>query len=491
MSDKNQNNAGAERKKAALLLLGTALSVLSNLRFAVPELAWAAGAPFLIYGIQYRSSKDYAWLFLAVFVSSTLAVAKIVTPPIGYWMIPLFSFPMAASTFLLLLLVFAVYRRLGLHVFVYAYAAISAAAEWLTYTFSEQSSWGSLAFTQADRLELVQLGSIAGIAGLSFLVALGSSLAAATILHGVKQNQWSIAMFAALFLAANAYGSWRLNQDSGGRRITVAAIASPIPVEKISEVLQNTALAEPLEETLFERSRTAAKRGARVLVWTEAGTIAAKDRAPALLVRTRKLAQELGVHIVMAHAVLVSTNPVQMENKYLWIDPEGNTRDDYWKRHPVPGEGSIQGSSRAKIIDVDGAAFSGAICYDMDFPHIARELAADGARIIVVPSSDWKGIDPLHSRMARYMAVSAGTAVVRAVRASESFAADSRGRILASMSADDSEGVMIASVPVDGEPALYAKTGDVFAWICALFSLLCAGLTLWRFLLEKRAIRHK
>jgi apolipoprotein N-acyltransferase len=491
MQDQNPNSVNADARKAALLILGTVLSVLSNLRFAIPELAWVAGAPFLIYGIQYTTRRDYGWLFLAVLVSSSLTVAKIVTPPIGYWMIPLFSFPMAVTAFVLLWLVFAVYRRIGLHAFVFSYAALSASSEWLTYTFSEQSSWGSLAFTQADRLELVQLGSIAGIAGLSFLIALGSSLAAGIYLNGLKANRVSLAVFFAFFLAANVYGSYRLNHDSQGRRVSVAAIASPVPVEKISGIIANPALAETYEDTLFSRSKTAVERGARVIVWTEAGTLTTKEREPALLLRARKFAMEHGIHLVMAHAVLVSSSPVQMENKYLWIEPNGNTADDYWKRHPVPGEGSIQGKSRAKIIDVEGAAFSGAICYDFDFPHISRELALDGAQIIVVPSSDWKGIDPLHSRMARYMAVSAGTAVVRSVRASESFAADSRGRILASMGANDPDGIMIASVPAETDPTLYRRTGDVFAWICAVFSLLCAGRTFGRFLLEKRANQHK
>lgn len=465
-----------ETHKWTWLAAGTALSVLSNLRFGIPELAWFASAPFLVHGILFDSRRDRIMLFISLLISASLMVAKIVTPPVGFWMIPLFSFPIGISSFILLLLALFVYRRLGPQVFVPAFAALSAAFEWLTYTFSEQSSWGSLAFTQADRLELVQTGSIAGIAGLSFVAALPSAAAAVWLVNGLREARaWSV-ISAALFLAANLYGSVRLLDEPSDRSVRIAAVASAVTAAEIPHVVANPSLAESKEDLLFARSKRASELGARVIVWTEAGTLVLPERAQALIDRAQNFARSLNVHLVLGAAVLVSKQPVQMENKYLWIRPDGSIADEYWKRHPVPGEGSIKGRTQAALINVDGIQMAGAICYDLDFPHISRELAKAGAEIIVVPSSDWRGIDPLHSRMARYMGTASGVSVVRSVRSAESFASDDRGRILASMPAaagnrnSPEEGIMIAQVPA-GSASLYAGTGDWFAWLCAAGSV--------------------
>ena len=56
---------------------------------------------------------------------------------------------------------------------------MTAALGWMKYTYTPGSSWGALAHTQVDQPRLVQMVALTGIGGLTFVVALGSSLAAA------------------------------------------------------------------------------------------------------------------------------------------------------------------------------------------------------------------------------------------------------------------------------------------------------------------------
>lgn len=66
----------------------------------------------------------------------------------------------------------------------------------------------------------------------------------------------------------------------------------------------------------------------------------------------------------------------------------------YQKHHPVPGEPSIRGTEPLRVLARPYGRVGGAICYDYDFPALAREHARLGADLVVVPSSDWRGIDP-------------------------------------------------------------------------------------------------
>ena len=87
--------------------------------------------------------------------------------------------------------------------------------------------------------------------------------------------------------------------------------------------------------------------------------------------------------------------------------------DEYFKFHPVPNEPAIKGDKYAKVIDVGYAKVSGAICYDFDFPLLGQELSHKKVDIAVVPSSDWRGIDPIYGLQAMVRAIEGGYSLLR------------------------------------------------------------------------------
>jgi len=150
--------------------------------------------------------------------------------------------------------------------------------------------------------------------------------------------------------------------------------------------------------------------------------------------------------------------------------PDGTLADEYVKRHPVPVDPNTPGTEHARVVELDGVRYTGGICYDYGFPEIARDNARDGGDIALVPSSDWRGIDPEHGRMALMNAVAAGLPMVRPVRAATSIASDQYGRLLASQGADQvGDGVLIASVPARRVPTLYTRTGEVLPLLALAF----------------------
>lgn len=480
----NTPQAGARKYPlplAALLIAGGALMAVTSMRFSIPSLAWVAAAPMLA-ALQYEGGlRRSLWVLAAITIATHIAIAKIVTAPITWTMIPMFAIPASLTTFAIVAIAAGASRRLGLAWGIYAFPALVVTGEWLTYTFTELSSWGAMAYTQVDNLTLTQNASLAGIAGVSFLVALGSSVTAAILTQGWKPVKWQMALFATLFVAAHLYGEIRLATDNTGPFVRVAAVESPIPVERIPAIIADTTLALPYNGQLFERTALAADMGAKVAAWNEVATLIDPADETAFVERGRNLAREKHITIVMAYGVLLSANPPRFENKYLWITPDGAIADEYWKRHPVPGEGSIAGNVPAKVVDTPYGRMSGGICYDYDFPHIALDNARGGAGIVFNPSGDWRGIDPLHSSMARYNAVSAGVSMVRSVRGATSFASDPYGRVRATQRfGETGDGVMIATVPVNKVETLYARTGDVLPLITAAFCVLTVALLVHR-----------
>jgi apolipoprotein N-acyltransferase len=112
---------------------------------------------------------------------------------------------------------------------------------------------------------------------------------------------------------------------------------------------------------------------------------------------------------------------------------------------------------------------TGAICFDMDFPGLIRRAGRGQADILIVPSSDWQEIDPMHTRMAIFRGIENGCAVVRPTNKGLSAVSDCQGRVLAAVDYfATADARVVAHVPTRGARTIYAGVGDLFAWACVL-----------------------
>ena len=136
------------------------------------------------------------------------------------------------------------------------------------------------------------------------------------------------------------WGALRLDQPVPGQSVSVAAVVTGLgPTEHglpdREALTQNTHL-------LFDRTRIAASRGARLVVWNEIATVVQPEEEAGLVNRGRSIARELGIDLVLAYGVLAQSDPVLFDNKYAFISDAGEVLDEYRKHHPVPGEPSIR-----------------------------------------------------------------------------------------------------------------------------------------------------
>ena len=450
------------------------------MRFGVSALGWIVFTPFLLVLHERATLTRHLLVLGALAIGWLAAVSKMATEEISWVPVPLFAIPIACSYFVAIACGAFVHRRLGARLGASVFAAMAVVMGWIQYAFTPGASWGILAHTQIDNLPLVQLASVTGVGGITFLVALGSGLAAAAWRGSARALRTDLVVFALVVGAVHLYGLLRLGTDAPGPAIRVGSVLSPVTHKEFRGAVQDIDTLRPFDAELFARTNRAADLGARVVVWNEVATFVSPAGEAALAQQGEAFARERRVMLMMAYGVADSMHPFHYINKYRVYLPDGTMADEYIKRHPVPGDPNDPGQAHARVIAFDGVKFTGAICYDYSFPEISRDNARDGADVALVPASDWRGIDPQHGRMAIMNAVATGLPMVRPVRAARSVATDQYGRTLASLGARDGDGVFVVSLPGSRIPTVYAATGEIFPLIALGFSVPLIGLAFAR-----------
>jgi apolipoprotein N-acyltransferase len=443
--------------------------VASQLRFGIGILAWLAPVPFLRYlRITERWPSRLAFLGASL-VAYTLAVAKIITVPLPIAFAPLFGVPLGLALSLPFLAAGPLRRRLGEAPAVVGFSALMVSAEWILHALLPLGTWCSAANTQLDHLALMQLASVTGLHGVSFLVYLVAATLESVIAAPTPRGRRALVGVVAVVLVSSALGQMRLaaSTASGMQETEVAAVgtdstigAGPLPTDDELRAVN---------EGLFRRTRAAADAGAAIVVWTEAATLVMPEDETGFLEDVSALARGEDVTLVAAYVVLLSAEPLRYRNRYAFVTPVG-VDHIYDKHHPVPGEPAVASDAPMPLYESDELGrVSGAICYDYDFPRLGLAHAALDVDLVVLPSSDWRGIDPIHSEMAAARAIEGGHSLVRSTRFGLSAGYDPWGRARGRLSHFDSgERVLVVSLPRHGVTTIYGVLGDWFPLLCGL-----------------------
>lgn len=456
------------------LVVGTLATAAAHMTLGLGVLAWFAPLPFLHYLRLTRGWKSRCIFTAASFCAWLLAILKIVSAPLPAiaavaWALPfsvVLAWPYIAWDH--------VRRRLGEGPAGLAFATFMVVSEWSLHGVLPLGIWGSAANTQLDQIALLQLSSITGLHGLSFLLYVFAATLS-RVLQGERASVYRAGMLVtAAVVAAIAFGQARLGVASATAAPTrlVAAVGTDSIVGTKPD-LPGPERPATVERELVRRTEIAANAGAELVVWTEAATMVVPQNEQAWRTRLQALAARLGVDLVAAYVVPLTTDPLYYENKYAFIRADGSIDHSYLKHRPVPGEPAVPGEGPMPLaVDDQGRGeVAGAICYDYDFPRLALENARNGADLIALPSSDWRGIDPIHTHMAAIRAIEGGTSILRSTRFGLSAGIDPWGRLRGWDSAWDNEDrVLLVRLPRRGVTTLYSQLGDWFPAVCLVLS---------------------
>jgi len=388
--------------------------------------------------------------------------------------------------------------RLGGFASTLVFPAAVVALEYGLSLVSPLGTWNALAYTQVDNLALIQIASVTGLYGVSFVVAWFGAVANWAWERGFAGPAFrrGAVTYAVVLAGVLLYGGGRLAFTRPGESVRVAGIvARPFFLSahpKMREALLGGGALDPEQERtfraetaritddLFARTRREARAGAKVVVWGEAAAQLPAGGEAALVARGREVAREERIYLALAFATLEPGTEKPVTNKLVLLEPNGNAAWDYVKSVPVPGPEaamSVRGDGRLPLLDSEHGRLAGAICYDMDFPSLIRPAGRANVDIMLVPAHDWWELGDLHADLAVFRGVENGFSVFRPDNEAVSVATDYLGRPQAKMDyfAYD-EAVTVAMLPTAGVRTAYAAVGDVFAWLaCAGFVILAAG----------------
>jgi len=242
------------------------------------------------------------------------------------------------------------------------------------------------------------------------------------------------------------------------------------------------ALLRAHQDTLLEWSRREARAGAQVVMCSEANFVVLKSDEQAALARIADVAREQGACVAMAMSVF-TPGEGYYENELAVIGPSGEPLARYHKARPVPGDPERGADREIPVFQASFGRVAAAICFDMDFPDLIRRAGLQRADLILAPSSDWREIDPVHTRTALFRGIENGCSVVRQTNQGLSAAADWQGRVLARGDFFQARRhVMVAQVPTRGTSTIYSKVRDLFAYLCigALAFFAAGAIASWK-----------
>lgn len=360
-------------------------------------------------------------------------------------------------------------------------------AEQFLFSHGPQGSWGSNAYTQADNLPLLQMLSVTGLWGITFLIGwfaavfnwIWEGFPSRAVLRGG-------AVFAGVFLSVLLLGGVRLAVFApSSPTVRVASLSRSNDRPQIRDAVvndvhqQQATNAETKEfiewenaisNELLARTEHEARAGAKVIFWAEGNAPVLKPDEPELIARGRQLAATYQIYLGMALATWSTGEQRPLQNKLVMIAPTGQVAWQYLKARPTPGpETAIAAATdgRLRSVDTPYGTLSAVICYDADFPKLLAQASALGAGLVIVPASDWRAIDPRHTQMASFRAIEQGFNLVRQASGGLSAAYDYQGRRLAAMDEYQAkEYTLISEVPAKGVSTIYSRLGDWFAWLC-------------------------
>lgn len=377
--------------------------------------------------------------------------------------------------------------------------------------------WNQLGASQYRQLPLIQIASFTGVYGVSFLLVWASAAllnAALALCRDPHARGWRLDLLppALTVAAVLASGIWKVMRlPAPARELTLALVQPSIPQTLIWDAAANT----NRFRKLLELSRVALAAKPDLLVWPEAavpGLLRYDDETRGAIT---SLAREHGVALIVGadDAEPKRDNPTGREADYFnsafLINRKGEIAARYDKRRLVvfgeyvplarwlpflkwftpitggftPGRGSVGFTLAEPRVKT-----SVLICFEDLFATLARQsVEPDTDFLVNLTNNGWFGESAAqwqHAAGAVFRAVENGLPLVRCTNNGLTCWVDATGRMHEVWFGDSrdiyGEGFKLARVPVLGDGArrvstFYTRHGDVFGWLCVVFTALVAG----------------
>ncbi len=474
------------------LAIAAILSLFVGGKWNIPLAAWLAPVfAIRFYRDSEKGGRAFLWLWL------TSAVPAIISWQGATFMH--FIHPAVEAVF------FALITPISLIPYVIdrAYHRRFPGAAWLTLIYpiaatgmdffsasgSPFGTFGAAAYSQRDFLAIMQIISVTGLWGITFIFSWFASVANHVWENGLRGNRIALS-FACVLTLILGFGFWRTLPTAQAKQ-TAQVAGFSLPVGKMSEMLDQIQAGDEavfrqtvdeLHAMELDQIRTFARDGADIVSLQEGAGMGQTDQVEKLLADAAVIADEEDIYIVLPTFDLGKQTP---ENVVRIIDPNGEIVLEHVKFGGTQFEGSLAGSGILQTVDTPYGKLSAVICWDADFPNMIKQAGEQNVDLLFIPSNDWNEVRDIHAGMAVFRAIENGMSIFRQTGQGVSVVTDAYGREYnkpVDVFEEEANGIFaakqIVKTPIGSVHTIYPTVGDTIGNVMLIATIVLA-IILW------------
>lgn len=381
-------------------------------------------------------------------------------------------------------------------------AACLTLADWGRGHFLTGFPWNAFGYGVSDYLVLVQVASLFGIYGLTFLViAIGAAPAMLADAKPFHKRINAILVASAAFVVVMVYGSLRVWSVEPQNTALDIRIVQPAIDQKDK---WRPDLKEEIFQTYLDMTEAPLGGDARVgqqrlVVWPESALPFLLTQEPGALFRIGLALGENTELVTGAVRAETGDKGIEYFNSVFVVAGDGTVKGLYDKVRLVPfGEfvplkpllerigitnlagpmAGFQAGYQQRVLSTsDSFSFLPLICYEAIFPGVGAGESAEPSFLLNVTNDAWFGRTPgpyQHFAQARMRAVETGLPLVRAANTGISAVVDGRGAVVNELVIFE-RGVVDAKLPQSFGKTLYGSFGDLPVLFISITLVVFAG----------------
>jgi apolipoprotein N-acyltransferase len=469
-------------QKLLLSALSGILLTISMPGFDIPYIGWIALVP-LIVAISISLPKEHYVIALPFGLLLSIGVhnwyPNIFPPALGYFLI------IAVGTFYAGIIQLGGWMQSRLHGWLKLLAMPIAwtAIEFIKFIAPVIEDWWFVLLSKSawPFPPALQVLSITGFPGLSFIIMLVNVSVASLLLKSLNVEGWKVDKRASLI----ALGSVAVLLIIGAVAIpkaptetfTVAALTDLVnqdpSIMATGEFDGTKANSPETSQAIFdldaELTRSIASQQPDLIVWSENEFADADDAH--FIGQLGELASEMNSYIV---ADVVWHADTGMHDAALMISPSGEEVGRRAKINTTSGEEDAGFNPGPRAYPVFSSPYGNvglAVCWDRHRLFIVRELAINGAEIVLMTVDDdfnaSTTFPPFHASDSVFRAAENRVAFATGTTSGISLVIDPYGRITAEGEINERGVIVGQTFTADGQ-TLYTRFGDWFGWLMVL-----------------------
>jgi len=499
-----------------LSFVSSALLVLNFPPYDLEYAAWVALVPLLLavrgksgraaFGIFFLSAMGFLmgvfyWINVVQGVRPTDFVL------LGFYLAPYYG--------MVGLLLNAVGTTLGLP------SILAAPVFWVAMEYLRSHAgflalpWALLGHSQYENLPAIQIASIFGAYGVSFLVVMVNAAICETLCFfwrgreagpfAGKKLLKELGIVLTFTLGTIGYGIGVTSKPVEAKTFTVGVVQGNIP----QDVKWDLKYRDGIIAKHVDLSRRAAADGhPALIVWPETSLPGTLTHDAQLRETVSGLAKSSGTALIIGNSArpksgsTAKQNTKQYYNSVTLVSSSGRGAGGYnkirllpfaeylpyrgvfpWPSRFAAGAGNFLPGKEYKVFQVEGARFAVTICWENIFPELVRAFVKRGAQFIVnITNEAWFGETAAPRQflaMSVFRAVENRVPVVRSANTGISCIITPTGEIIGRVQEGVKdlfvEGYLTGKIPLSEGKTFYTVHGDVFAISALVYSVCSVG----------------